>query len=200
MAKSHKSVRKLGRKFDRQSSSKPSSVMSRARKIQLLLMDVDGVLTRGGVVLLSQPDGTALEIKEFDAHDGAGLTVARLMGLRTGIITGRESAALARRAKEMDIEFVFQKVPVKIPAYEEIVRLSGVPEDAISYVGDDLPDIPVMNRVGLAVAVGDAAIEVKRAAHYVASRRGGDRAVREVIELILKAQGKWNEAVKRARA
>lgn len=175
-------------------------IAKRARKIQLLLMDVDGVLTRGHVMLLSQPDGTALEIKEFDAHDGAGLTVARLMGLRTGIITGRESAALSRRAKEMDIEFVYQKVPVKIPVYEEIVRRSGVPEEAIAYVGDDLPDLPVMARVGLAVAVGDAAPEVKRGAHYVTSRAGGDRALREVIELILKSQGKWQEAVKRARA
>jgi 3-deoxy-D-manno-octulosonate 8-phosphate phosphatase (KDO 8-P phosphatase) len=174
--------------------------MGRARKIQLLLMDVDGVLTRGQVILLSQADGTALEMKEFDAHDGAGLTVARLMGLRTGIITGRESPALTRRAKEMEIEFLYQKRAEKLPAYEEIVRLSGVPEEAISYVGDDLPDLPVMGRVGLAVAVADAAVEVKRAAHYVTSRKGGDRALREVVELILKAQGKWEEAVRRARA
>lgn len=163
-------------------------------------MDVDGVLTRGGVTLLSQPDGTALEIKEFDAHDGAGLTVAGIMGLRTGIITGRESAALTRRAHEMKIEFVYQKRAEKIPAYEEILQRSGVTEEAVAYVGDDLPDIPVMARVGLAVAVNDAAVEVKRAAHYVAARRGGYRAVREVVELILKAQGKWQEAIRRARA
>jgi 3-deoxy-D-manno-octulosonate 8-phosphate phosphatase (KDO 8-P phosphatase) len=175
-------------------------VVSRARKIQLLLMDADGVLTRGQVVLLSQPDGTALEVKEFDAHDGAGLTLARIMGLRTGIITGRESAALARRAQEMNIEFLYQKRAEKIPAYEEILRLSRVAEESIAYVGDDLPDLPVMARVGLAVAVADAAVEVKRAAHYVTSRRGGDRALREVVELILKAQGKWKDAVKRARA
>jgi 3-deoxy-D-manno-octulosonate 8-phosphate phosphatase (KDO 8-P phosphatase) len=188
----------LAKSGNRGSNSK--GVVKRARKIQLLLMDVDGVLTRGQVILLSQPDGTALEIKEFDAHDGAGLTVARLMGLRTGIITGRESAALARRAQEMDVEFVYQKRAEKIPAYEEIVRMSGVAEEAIAYVGDDLPDLPVMGRVGLAVAVGDAAPEVKRAAHYITSRAGGDRALREVVELILKSQGKWKEAVKRARA
>lgn len=158
------------------------------------------MLTRGGVTLLSQPDGTALEIKEFDAHDGAGLTVAGIMGLRTGIITGRESAALTRRAQEMKIEFVYQKRAEKLPAYDEILRRSGLTDEAVAYVGDDLPDIPVMARAGLAVAVNDAAVEVKRSAHYVASRRGGDRAVREVVELILKAQGKWREAIKRARA
>ncbi len=179
---------------------KSRNIVKRARKIQLLLMDVDGVLTRGQVSLLSQPDGSSLELKEFDAHDGLGLAVAHLMGLRTGIITGRESAALARRAHEMAIEFLYQKRSEKLPAYEDIVQRSKVPEEAIAYVGDDLPDLPVMARVGLAVAVGDAAVEVKRAAHYVASRRGGERALREVVELILKAQGKWNEAITRARA
>jgi len=178
----------------------PAGVARRAKKIQLLLMDVDGVLTRGDVFLQSQPDGTALELKAFNAHDGAGLTVMRTLGLRTGVITGRESAALRRRASELGMEFVYEKSAEKIPAYEEIVRRAGLPEEAIAYVGDDLPDLPVLARVGLAVAVANAAPEVMRAAHYVARARGGEGAVREVVELILKAQGKWQEAVKKARA
>ncbi len=177
-----------------------ASVKKRAKKIQLLLMDVDGVLTRGDVFLQSQPDGTALELKAFNAHDGAGLTLARIMGLRTGIITGRESAAMRRRASEMGMEFVYEKRAEKIPAYEEIMKRAGLPEDAVAYVGDDLPDLPVLVRVGLGVAVANAAPEVKRAAHYVAKARGGEGGVREVVELILKAQGKWDEAVEKARA
>jgi 3-deoxy-D-manno-octulosonate 8-phosphate phosphatase (KDO 8-P phosphatase) len=98
------------------------------------------------------------------------------------------------------MEFVYEKSAEKIPAYEEIVRRGGLPEEAIAYVGDDLPDLPVLARVGLAVAVANAAPEVMRAAHYVARARGGEGAVREVVELILKAQGKWQEAVKKARA
>lgn len=182
------------------SEKPPASVVKRAKKIQLLLMDVDGVLTRGDVFLQSQPDGTALELKAFNAHDGAGLMLMRIMGLRTGVITGRESAALRRRAGEMGMEFVYEKRAEKIPAYEEIVKRAGLPEETIAFMGDDLPDLPVFPRVGLAVAVANAVPEVKRAAHYVARARGGEGAVREVVELILKAQGKWGEATKKARA
>src|SRR5579862_2202591 len=149
-------------------------------------MDVDGTMTAGGVTLLSQTEEIAVEIKTFDAHDGQGLTLAHTAGLRTGCITGRQSSALLRRAREMNMEFVYMKQPLKIPAYEEILRKAGVPESAVAYVGDDLPDLPVMNRVGLAVAVGDAVPEVKKAAHYVTKARAGRGAIREAIELILK--------------
>src|ERR1700681_1566663 len=142
------------------------AVRKRAKQIQVLLMDVDGTITSGAVTLLSQPDGTALEIKTFDAHDGQGLTLARTAGLRTGCITGRESAALLRRAHEMKMEFIYMKQPVKMPAYEDILRKAGVADWAVAYIGDDLPDIPLMRRVGLAIAVGDAMPEVKTAAHY----------------------------------
>src|ERR1700726_5347790 len=98
----------------------------RAAQIKLLLMDVDGTMTDGSVTLLSQPDGTALEIKTFDAHDGQGLTLARTAGIRTGVITGRESAALRRRARELDVEFVYEKQPTKMAAYDEILRKTGV--------------------------------------------------------------------------
>jgi 3-deoxy-D-manno-octulosonate 8-phosphate phosphatase (KDO 8-P phosphatase) len=172
----------------------------RAAKITILLMDVDGTMTDGSVTFLSQPDGTALEIKTFAAHDGQGLTLAHTSGLRTGCITGRESAALVRRASEMKIEFVYMKQPTKIPAYEEIVRKAGVPDEAVAFVGDDLPDLPVMRRVGLAIAVGDAVPEVKAAAHFITKAHAGHGAIRDAVELILKSKGIWEEMIEKARA
>jgi 3-deoxy-D-manno-octulosonate 8-phosphate phosphatase (KDO 8-P phosphatase) len=176
------------------------AVRKRAKQIQVLLMDVDGTITNGAVTLLSQPDGTALEIKTFDAHDGQGLSLARTAGLRTGVITGRESTALRRRARELDIEFVYEKQPTKMAAYDEILRKTGVPDSAVAYLGDDLPDLPLMRRVGLAVAVGDAVLEVKLAAHFVTKAIGGKGAARELIELILKSKGIWEEMIEKARA
>jgi 3-deoxy-D-manno-octulosonate 8-phosphate phosphatase (KDO 8-P phosphatase) len=177
-----------------------SAVKKRAARIELLLMDVDGTMTDGGVTLLSQADGTALEIKTFDAHDGQGLTLAQTAGVRTGCITGRESAALLRRAHEMKMEFIYMKQPVKMPAYEEILRKAGVSDSAVAYIGDDLPDIPLMRRAGLAVAVGDAVLEAKDAAHYTTKAHAGHGAVREVVELILKSKGIWKEMIDKARA
>jgi 3-deoxy-D-manno-octulosonate 8-phosphate phosphatase (KDO 8-P phosphatase) len=172
----------------------------RAAKIEVLLMDVDGTLTDGSVTLLSQDDGTALEIKTFDAHDGQGLTLARTAGLRTGCITGRESSALLRRATEMKMEFVYMKQPLKMPAYEEILHKAGVRDSAVAYIGDDLPDIPLMQRSGLAIAVGDAVPEVKAVAHYTTKAVAGRGAVREAIELILKSKGIWEDMIDQARA
>ena len=176
------------------------ALKKRAAAIQLVLMDVDGTMTDGGVTLLSQADGTALEIKTFDAHDGQGLTLARTAGLRTGCITGRESAALTRRAHEMKMDFIYMKQPVKMPAYEEIIAKAGVSESSVAYIGDDLPDIPLMKRVGLAVAVGDAVPEVKTAAHYITKAFAGHGAVREAVELILKSKGIWEAMIDKARA
>jgi 3-deoxy-D-manno-octulosonate 8-phosphate phosphatase (KDO 8-P phosphatase) len=175
-------------------------VIKRARQIQVLLMDVDGTITKGGVYLLSQPDGTALEMKVFDAHDGQGISLARTAGIRTGFITGRESAALRHRARELGVEFVFEKQPHKIAAYEEILRKTGVPESAVAFLGDDLPDLTVMHRVGFAIAVADSAQEVLDAAHYVCSAKGGEGAARETVELILRSKGIWNEMIDKARA
>jgi len=163
-------------------------------------MDVDGVLTDGRVWLQSWPDGSAQEIKGFSAYDGAGLKLAKLAGLRTGIITGRDSAATARRAREVEMEFVYQGRGEKLPAFEEILRAAKLRDEEVAYIGDDLPDLPVMTRAGLAIAVANAFPEVKRMAHHVTRRPGGDGAVREVIELILKSQKKWNEVLKSARA
>src|ERR1700731_4259151 len=178
----------------------PAGLKKRARQIQVLLMDVDGTMTDGSVILLSQPDGTALEIKRFDAHDGQGLTLAHTAGLRTGCITGRESAALLRRAHEMRMEFIYMKQPLKVPAYDEILRKAGVSDSAVAYIGDDLPDIPLMRRVGLAIAVGDAVPEVKESAHYITKNLAGHGAVREAVELVLKSKGIWAEIVDKARA
>ena len=172
----------------------------RAAQIKVLLMDVDGTMTDGGVTLLSQTDGSALEIKTFDAHDGQGLTLAHTAGIRTGCITGRESAALLRRANEMKMEFIYMKQPLKMPAYEEILKKAGVSDAEVGYVGDDLPDIPLLRRVGLAVAVGDAVPEVKKTAHYTTKALAGHGAIREAIELILKSKGIWEQLIEKARA
>jgi 3-deoxy-D-manno-octulosonate 8-phosphate phosphatase (KDO 8-P phosphatase) len=177
-----------------------AGLKKRAARIKVLLMDVDGTMTDGGVILLSQPDGSALEIKNFDAHDGQGLTLAHTAGLRTGCITGRESAALLRRASEMRMEFIYMKQPLKMPAYEEILKKAGVSDAEVSYVGDDLPDIPLLRRVGLAVAVGDAVPEVKKAAHYTTKALAGHGAIREAIEVILRSKGIWEEMIVKARA
>lgn len=177
-----------------------AALKKRAAQIKLLLMDVDGTMTDGGVTLLSQPDGTALEIKTFDAHDGQGLTLVQTAGIRTGCITGRESAALLRRAHEMKMDYIYMKIPVKMPAYEEILRKAELPDSAVAFVGDDLPDIPLLRRVGLAVAVGDAVDDVKKVAHYTTRALAGRGAVREAIELILKSKGIWEELIDKARA
>jgi 3-deoxy-D-manno-octulosonate 8-phosphate phosphatase (KDO 8-P phosphatase) len=177
-----------------------AGVRKRAAQIKVLLMDVDGTMTDGGVTLLSQADGSALEIKTFDAHDGQGLTLAHTAGIRTGCITGRESPALLRRANEMKMEFIYMKQATKIPAYEDILRKAGVPESAVAYVGDDLPDLPVMRRVGLAIAVGNAVPEVKKAAHFTTNAYAGHGAIREAIELIIKSKGIWEEMIDKARA
>ncbi len=176
------------------------ALKKRASRIKVLLMDVDGTMTDGGVTLLSLTDGTALEIKTFDAHDGQGLTLARTAGLRTGCITGRESAALLRRANEMKMEFIYMKQPVKMPAYDEVLRKAGVTDTEIAFVGDDLPDIPLLRRCGLAIAVGDAVPEVKAVAHYTTRALAGHGAIREAVEVILRSKGTWEEMIDKARA
>ena len=176
------------------------SATARARRIRVLLMDVDGVMTDGRVYLQSFPGDVALEMKAFHSQDGAGLKLARLAGLRTGVITGRESSATTRRASENGIEFVYQGRDEKSAPYEEILRLAQARDEEVAFVGDDLPDLPVLRRVGLAIAVANAVPEIKKAAHLVTKRSGGDGAVREVIEFILKAQGKWLVVLPKARA
>jgi 3-deoxy-D-manno-octulosonate 8-phosphate phosphatase (KDO 8-P phosphatase) len=181
-------------------------VISRARKIKLFLMDVDGTLTDGGVCLISTTasDGsgavTVSEMKVFDAKDGQGLSLAHTMGIQTGFITGRRSPAVAKRAEELRVTFVYLGQAKKTEAFEECVRKAGVTEEEVAYLGDDLPDIPLAKRAGLAISVADGADELKAVCHFTTQRLAGKGAAREVVELILKAQGRWEQAVPMALA
>jgi len=166
-----------------------ASLERRASRIKLLLMDCDGVLTDGRLWLTDDGD----EQKSFNTHDGLGLSLLHRAGLKSGIITGRSSKALTRRAKELGVEFLHQGDANKIAAFEQLLQQAGIDEDEVAFVGDDLPDIPIMRRAELAVAVADAVMETRSVAHYVTRAKGGRGAVREVIELILKAQGRWND-------
>jgi 3-deoxy-D-manno-octulosonate 8-phosphate phosphatase (KDO 8-P phosphatase) len=181
-------------------------VLTRARKIKLFLMDVDGTLTDGGVCLIAplamEQDGAAsvTEMKVFNAQDGQGLSLAHTMGIQTGFITGRRSPAVEQRAKELGVSFVYLGQASKTRAYEDCMQRAGVKEEEVAYLGDDLPDIPLAKRSGLGVCVADGALELKAVCHYTTQRQGGRGAAREVIELILKAQGRWEEAVPLALA
>jgi len=168
-----------------------ASIERRASRIKLLLMDCDGVLTDGRLWLTDDGD----EQKSFNTHDGLGLSLLHRAGVKSGIITGRSSRAVVRRAQELGIEFVCQGSPDKIGAFEQLLKEAGVDENEVAFVGDDLPDIPIMNRAELAVAVADAVEETRAVAHYVTRAKGGRGAVREVIEIILKSQGRWHDLV-----
>jgi 3-deoxy-D-manno-octulosonate 8-phosphate phosphatase (KDO 8-P phosphatase) len=169
------------------------TLLERARKTRLLMMDVDGVLTDGRII----QDGHGHELKVFDVKDGHGIVMAHRAKLRTALISGRESETIRRRAEELGIELVFQKIWNKLEVYEKILVDTELTHDEVAYIGDDLIDIPLLRRVGLAVAVADAVDEVKAAAHLITQRPGGQGAVREVIELILRAQGHWDSLLER---
>lgn len=155
-------------------------------------MDCDGVLTDGRLELLENGD----EQKTFHVRDGQGIALLHRVGLKTGIISGRTSGAVERRARDLSISYVRQNAKDKIKALEEIMAEAGVTLDDCAYIGDDLGDIPVMLRVELAVAVADAVDETKQAAHFITELGGGYGAVREVCDLILKTQGHWHELMK----
>jgi 3-deoxy-D-manno-octulosonate 8-phosphate phosphatase (KDO 8-P phosphatase) len=181
-------------------------VLARARKIKLFLMDVDGTLTDGSVSLIStlrsEPGTEAVvtEMKTFNAQDGQGLSLAHTMGIKTGFITGRRSPAVTQRAREMKVDFVCLGQGNKTAAFEDCMRQAGVTEEETAYLGDDLPDINLAKRAGLGVCVADGAPELKAVCAYVTQRNGGKGAAREVVELILKAQGRWEQAVPLALA
>jgi len=164
-----------------------SDLAERAAKIELLLLDVDGVLTDGGIVY--GDDGT--EIKRFHVRDGSGLKLWHLAGKRSAIISGRSSLAVERRAAELGISPVFQGRSEKLPAFESLLTETGLRPDQVCGIGDDLPDLPVLRRCGLAIAVADACAELRAAANYVTSVPGGRGAVRDAIEWLLKLQGLW---------
>jgi 3-deoxy-D-manno-octulosonate 8-phosphate phosphatase (KDO 8-P phosphatase) len=175
----------------RNSKLESDDLMQRARRIKLLLMDCDGVMTDARIWLT--PDGD--EQKAFHARDGQGISVWHRAGYQSGIISGRASSSVERRAHELKIKYVHQFAKAKLVALETILTEAAVTADECCFIGDDLGDVGVMRQVGLAVAVADAADDTKAAAHYVTTLNGGNGAVREVIELILKAQGRWEDVI-----
>jgi 3-deoxy-D-manno-octulosonate 8-phosphate phosphatase (KDO 8-P phosphatase) len=191
----------------------------RAQRIKVLLFDVDGVLTDGKIFLMPAPAGAQqhptaahaatkandggyaivsdmmIESKGFNAHDGTGISLARLGGIRTGVITKRISEAVRLRARDLKLDFVYQGIADKASCFEEICREAGVTAQEVAFVGDDIIDLPVMRRCGLAIAVANARESVKDEAHVVVDHVGGDGAARDAIEYILKAQGKLDRVV-----
>ncbi len=191
---------------------------ARARKIKLLLFDVDGVLTDGKLFIFPAPAGvqqsalehatkhrgqggfglvsqTLIEAKGFHAHDGTAISLARLGGIKTGLITKRISETVALRARDLKLEHVHQGIQDKLTVFKEILRQEGLRSTEAAFVGDDVIDLPVMRSCGLAIAVANARREVKQEAHYVTPHSGGDGALRDAVEYILKAQGKWKRVV-----
>ena len=168
---------------------------ARARKIKVVIFDVDGVLTDGSITVHPNPDGFATEVKSFSAHDGLGISLARLGGLRCGVVTKRQSAAVAIRTRDLKLEFVFQGQAHKMHAIDEILTKASVSLEELAYVGDDIVDLPVMRICGLAIAVADARQQVKDAAHWVTPNCGGKGAGRDVIDFILSAQGSLERVI-----
>jgi 3-deoxy-D-manno-octulosonate 8-phosphate phosphatase (KDO 8-P phosphatase) len=186
------------------------SAQARAQKIKLLLFDVDGVLTDGKLFFLpnsadsqqnvvqqkAQSTSSMIEFKGFHAHDGASISLARLGGIKTGLITKRVSETVALRARDLKLEYVHQGVQNKRTCFNEIVQKAGLKPEEAAFVGDDVVDLPAMRAAGLAIAVKNARAEVKREAHYVTAHAGGEGALRDAVEFILKAQSKWKGALK----
>lgn len=165
------------------------SLAERVRAVKLIVFDVDGVLTDGRIVL----DDHGVESKFFDVRDGSGVKWLIRMGLDVAFLTGRKSHVVEVRAAELGVTRIHQGAKVKIEVYERLLAETGLEDAAVAYAGDDLIDLPVMRRVGLALAPADARSEVKAAAHYVCREGGGRGAVREMVELILKGQGLWDQ-------
>ena len=179
--------------------------LSRAKKIKLIIFDVDGVLTDGKLYFVPIPSLTqqnadgqpavglsspgTIEVKAFHAHDGTAISLARLGGIRTGVVTKRISETVALRARDLKMDFVYQGIADKLGAIEEIIAKAGLTSAQVAFVGDDVIDLPAMRGCGFAIAVANARDEVKREAHLVTKTRGGEGAARDAVEYILKAQG-----------
>lgn len=166
---------------------------NRLVNIRLLLLDVDGVMTDGGIIY----DGNGLETKVFNVKDGHGIKMLQRHGIEVGIITGRTSQVVAIRAKELGVDLVYQGALKKLDSYLDVKQKTGLDDSQIAYVGDDVIDVPVMRRVAFAAAPADALSEARSVAHYVTSCAGGRGAVREVCDLILKGRGLWDEIAAR---
>ena len=170
-----------------------SEVQQRAARIKLLLMDCDGVLTDGRIWIFENGE----EQKGFHTRDGLGIDLWHRAGLQSGIISGRVSSAVETRARALGMTFIWQGCEDKLEAFNDTLARANVTSAEVAFVGDDLNDIPLMLQSGLAIAVADAAFETREHAHYVTTAQGGYGAIREVIELILKSQGRWSDLVKR---
>jgi 3-deoxy-D-manno-octulosonate 8-phosphate phosphatase (KDO 8-P phosphatase) len=181
------------------------SARARARKIKLLLFDVDGVLTDGKLFFLPDRENSqgtpqlsaqgSIEVKGFHAHDGVAVSLARVAGLKTGLITKRFSETVALRGRELKLDFVRQGNQNKGTVLEEIAREAGLRLEEVAFVGDDIVDLPAMRACGFAIAVKNARAEVKAEAHFITPHAGGDGALRDAVEFILKAQGKWKKTL-----
>ena len=167
------------------------NVQELAAPVKLVLMDVDGVLTDGRLYSVPDVAGNMVETKAFDSQDGIALQWLGWTGIKTGLIRGRISPATVERAKQTRFTYVFQGHIEKIPILDEILADSGLDKSQLAYIGDDMTDIVVMHRVGLAIATANARAEVKKEAHYVTPHAGGEGGLRDAVEFILKAQGKW---------
>jgi 3-deoxy-D-manno-octulosonate 8-phosphate phosphatase (KDO 8-P phosphatase) len=170
----------------------------RAKKIKVLIFDVDGVLTDGQIIVVPDsagPDAKGIEVKGFAAHDGLGITLARLAGIRVGVITKRVSQTVAIRARDLKLEFVYQGQAHKMNAIREILTLAGITIDELAYVGDDIIDLPVMRACGLAIATANARPQVKEMAHFTTSNPGGHGAGRDAIDFILNARGVLDQVI-----
>lgn len=175
-------------------------VKARAAKIRLLLMDVDGVLTDGKIYFIPDAAGKMIEFKGFDSQDGIGLQWCQKKGIRTGVISGRDSPATSERAKQAKMNYVYQGHTEKIPIIEEILADAKVSIEEVAYIGDDLTDVVVFHRVGFAIATANARPEVKQEAHWVTKNVGGSGAVRDAVELIFEARGFWDDILKHYEA
>jgi 3-deoxy-D-manno-octulosonate 8-phosphate phosphatase (KDO 8-P phosphatase) len=171
----------------------PASVRKKAAKIRLLLLDVDGVLTDGRIII----DDRGVETKQFHVRDGQGIALLKRAGIDIGFVTGRSSAVVRHRAKDLGVKLVFQGVAKKLDCYQEIKRRQGLEDEAIAYMGDDLIDLPVLAKAGLAITVADGWPQLSSSVDYITNAGGGQGAVREVAELLLKAQGKWSRLTAR---
>lgn len=170
----------------------PHDVAVRARPIRLLLLDVDGVLTDGSVTIHASGD----ESKAFSIRDGAAIVWARRSGLEIGLLSGRASGATTRRAAELGLRIVSQAGPDKRQAYQAILDAEGLKDRDVAYMGDDVLDLPILGRVGLAAAPADAVAEVRQRVHWVTTAEGGRGAVRELLEVLLRVRGAWDELVR----
>ena len=167
------------------------SIEERIRKIKMLLLDVDGVMTDGGIFL--GPD--SVELKRFHSQDGVGIALAKAAGLLVGVITARDSEGVRRRAKELAIDEVQQGISNKEKSYQAILLKHGLKDEEIAYVGDDLVDIPILKRAGLSICVANGTEETREVSHYVTKKKGGDGAVREVVEMLLDGMGKRKSVI-----